>query len=91
VSCLHEFDSLISLLLAEEDYVVEDTVVEEHDDMVEREPQAVNGKTQKVKVIGNLIGLLENLDNEVKSSSNFENSDLICFAVYQNPATHRRA
>lgn len=64
VSCMHEFDSLVTLLIKERDYVVEDTV-EEYDDMVDREPQTVNGVTERVKVIGNVVGLMENLDNEV--------------------------
>lgn len=63
---MREFDSLISVLLEQPDYLVEDTV-EEYDDMIEREPQVVNGKTQKVKIIGNVVGLMENLDNEVIS------------------------
>ena len=86
---MHEFDSLITLLLDEEDYIVEDTV-EEYDDMVEREPQTVNGRTEKVKIIGNLIGLLENLDNEA--------SCMIAYIVrcsfievYKDPSTYRRA
>lgn len=60
---MHEFDALITLLLEEANYMVEETV-EEYDDMVEREPQIVNGTTQRVRVIGSLIGLMENLDNE---------------------------
>lgn len=61
---MHELDSLIDLLLEHDDYVVEETV-EEYDDMVERETQVVNGQRQRVKVIGSVIGLVENLDNEV--------------------------
>jgi hypothetical protein len=32
---------------------------------VEREPETVDGQAKRVKVSGNLISLLENLDNEV--------------------------
>lgn len=55
---------MISLLLKEKDYVVQD-VVEEYDDMVDREPETVDGKVQRVKVAGSIVGLVENLDNEV--------------------------
>ena len=65
VSCRQELDALISLLIEQPDYVIQD-VVEEYDDMVEREPQVVDGKTQRVKVAGSVIGLVENLDNEVR-------------------------
>jgi len=64
VSCRQELDELITLLLAEPDYVVQDNV-EEYDDMAEREPEVKDGKTQKVKVAGSVVGLVENLDNEV--------------------------
>jgi translation initiation factor 3 subunit C len=64
VSCNQELSALISLLLSERDYVVQE-VVEEYDDMVDREPEVKNGKTEKVKIAGGLIGLVENLDNEV--------------------------
>lgn len=47
-----------------DDYVIQD-VTEEYDDMVEREPEKVDGKKQRVKVAGNLVSMLENLDNEV--------------------------
>lgn len=64
VSCRQELDELITLLLKEKDFVVQD-VVEEYDDMIDREPEEVDGKTQRVKIAGNIIGLVENLDNEV--------------------------
>ncbi|WWC65606.1 eukaryotic translation initiation factor 3 subunit C [Kwoniella dejecticola CBS 10117] len=60
---LNELDQLITLLLDNPDYVVQETVGE-YDDLVEREPQTVNGKTEKVAVAGSLISLLESLDNE---------------------------
>ncbi|ORY35012.1 putative eukaryotic translation initiation factor subunit [Naematelia encephala] len=63
VSCLHELDALISLLIQEPDYVVQEQT-EEYDDLVDREPTVVDGKTQRVAVAGSLIGMLENLDNE---------------------------
>ncbi|WRT69433.1 eukaryotic translation initiation factor 3 subunit C [Kwoniella shivajii] len=58
-----ELDQLITLLLQNEDYVVQETVGE-YDDLVEREPTAVNGKKERVAVAGSLISLLESLDNE---------------------------
>ncbi|KAK8849451.1 eukaryotic translation initiation factor 3 subunit C [Kwoniella newhampshirensis] len=63
VSCLHELDQLISLLISNPDYVVQETVGE-YDDTVEREPVTKNGKTERVAVAGSLISLLESLDNE---------------------------
>ena len=75
VSCMRELDALITLLLEEEHYIVEETV-EEYDDMVDREPQMVNGTTQRVRVIGSLIGLLENLDNEVSPSLDSQSGSL---------------
>jgi translation initiation factor 3 subunit C len=65
VLCNQELSALISLLLRESDYVVQE-VVEEYDDMVEREPEVKDGKTERVKIAGGLIGLVENLDNEVR-------------------------
>lgn len=59
-----EYDDLITLLLSNEDYVVQEHVPE-YDDQVEREPETVDGKKQRVQVAGNLISMLENLDNEV--------------------------
>jgi len=55
---------LIGILLDNEDYVVQETV-EEYDDLVERTPSTVGGKTIRVQVAGSLISLMENLDNEV--------------------------
>ena len=63
VSCREELDQLISLLIAKPDYVVQETV-EEYDDQVEREPTVVDGKTKRVAIAGNIVGLVENLDNE---------------------------
>lgn len=61
---LKELDLLISILLKEPGYVVQE-VVAEYDDMVEREPEEKDGKTVRVEIAGNLISLVENLDNEV--------------------------
>ncbi|WVQ66549.1 eukaryotic translation initiation factor 3 subunit C [Kwoniella botswanensis] len=60
---LNELDQLVTLLLDNPDYVVQETVGE-YDDLVEREPQVVNGKKERVTVAGSLISLLESLDNE---------------------------
>lgn len=60
VACLKEFDQLVTLLLKEQDYTVKDQVPE-YDDMAERTPQTEGGR---VAVAGNLVSLLENLDNE---------------------------
>lgn len=60
VACLKEFDQLVSLLLKEKDYTVKDQVPE-YDDQKERTPQTEGGR---VEVAGNLVSLLENLDNE---------------------------
>ncbi|WWD20075.1 eukaryotic translation initiation factor 3 subunit C [Kwoniella shandongensis] len=65
VSCLHELDQLVSLLLSNPDYVVQETVADfDGDELAEREPKTVNGKTERVAVAGSLISLLESLDNE---------------------------
>ena len=73
VSCREELDALVTLLLNEPDYIVQDQV-EEYDDMVDREPEVVDGKKQRVKVSGNLVGLVENLDNEVSPFDEVEDS-----------------
>lgn len=54
----------MSILIREPGYVVQETVAE-YDDMVEREPEEVDGKTVKVEIAGNIISLVENIDNEV--------------------------
>jgi translation initiation factor 3 subunit C len=59
-------DQLFQLLLDNPDYIVEENV-EEYDDLAEREPETVDGQAKRVKVSGNLISLLENLDNEVSN------------------------
>lgn len=60
VSCLKEYDQLISILLSTDDYVIKESV-DEYDDMVERTRESEGGR---VAVPGNLISLLETLDNE---------------------------
>ena len=57
-------EQLVTILLNEPDYVVREDPGE-YDDMVEREPETVDGKKQRVAIAGNVISLLENLDNEV--------------------------
>ncbi|AFR95378.1 eukaryotic translation initiation factor 3 subunit C [Cryptococcus neoformans C23] len=64
VAALQEFDQLISILIAEPDYLVQETVGE-YDDLVERTPEVVDGKKQKVLIAGSLISLLESLDSEL--------------------------
>ena len=68
ISCRKELHALITLLLNEPDYVVTDQT-EEYDDMADREPEVKDGKKVRVAVRGNLIGMLENLDNEVSYCS----------------------
>lgn len=88
VSCRQELDELVSLLLAEKDYVVQDQV-EEYDDLAEREPEkGEDGKVKRVKVVGSIVGLVENLDNEV-SSTKPSLRFLLTPAVHQDIATHR--
>lgn len=62
VLCLHEYDQLISILLADKDYIVQDKV-ESQDDIEDltQERTPANGR---VVIGGNLVSLLENLDNE---------------------------
>lgn len=64
VQGLKELDLLLSLLIKEPGYVVQEEVAE-YDDMVEREPESKDGKVVKVEIAGNLISLVENIDNEV--------------------------
>jgi len=61
---MHEFDNFMQLLLDEPDYIVQEQT-EDYDDMVDREPETKDGKVQRVGVAGGLVGILENLDNEV--------------------------
>lgn len=65
MAALQEFDQLISILIAEPDYLVQE-IVGEYDDLVERTPEVVDGKKQKVLIAGSLISLLESLDSEVR-------------------------
>ena len=88
VACRAELDELISLLLEQPDYIVQDQV-EEYDDLVEREPEVKDGKTQRVTIGGSLIGLIENLDNEVSSQSRVEKVKADNAVVHQDPATYR--
>jgi translation initiation factor 3 subunit C len=64
--------------------------VEEYDDMVEREPEEKDGKLVKVEIAGNLISLVENIDNEVSSDQKREGrgADVV---VHQDAATYRCA
>ena len=68
VSGMHEMEQLVTILLEEPDYVVTENPGE-YDDMVEREPKEVDGKKERVAIAGNVISLLENLDNEVSITS----------------------
>ena len=72
VSCLHEFDALLTLLLKDPDYMVTETV-QEYDELAEREPEVVNGQKQRVEVAGSLAGILENIDNELMKT--LQNTD----------------
>ena len=81
-------DQLISLLLENPNYIVQETV-EEYDDMVEREPEVVDGKTKRVAIAGNLVSLVENLDNEVNLLDRLLLPKLIR-AVHKDSATYRR-
>ena len=62
VSCRQEYDDLISLLLANRGYVIQEVMTEEFKDMEEREPATSN---DRVAIPGSLIGVFENIDNEV--------------------------
>ncbi|TYJ54720.1 eukaryotic translation initiation factor 3 subunit C [Cryptococcus floricola] len=62
-AALQEFDQLVSILIEEPDYIVQETVTE-YDDLVERTPEVKDGKKEKVVIAGSLISLLESLDNE---------------------------
>lgn len=57
-----EYDELVSILLENRGYVVKDVMTEEYNDMEEREPANAG---DRVAIPGSLIGIFENLDNEV--------------------------
>jgi len=62
VSCRQEYDELISILLDNRGYVIQEAMTEEYNDMAEREPANSN---DRVALPGSLIGVFENIDNEV--------------------------
>jgi translation initiation factor 3 subunit C len=80
VSGRSEMDQLFQLLLDNPDYIVEENV-EEYDDLAEREPETVDGQAKRVKVSGNLISLLENLDNEVSNRRYISEMLVVAVAV----------
>lgn len=59
-----EYDQLVSILLENRGYLVKDIMTEEFDDMAEREPANSN---DRVSIPGSLVGMFENLDNEVSA------------------------
>jgi len=62
VACRQEYDELISILLENRGYVIQEVMTEEYNDMAEREPSNSN---DRVALPGSLIGVFENIDNEV--------------------------
>jgi translation initiation factor 3 subunit C len=62
VACRQEYDELISILLENRGYVIQEVMTEEYNDMAEREPANSN---DRVALPGSLIGVFENIDNEV--------------------------
>jgi translation initiation factor 3 subunit C len=61
VACRQEYDQLVSLLLDNRGYVIQDVLSEEYNDMEEREPSKAG---DRVALPGSLIGIFENIDNE---------------------------
>jgi len=64
VACRQEYDELISILLENRGYVIQEVMPADHNDndMAEREPANSN---DRVALQGSLIGVFENIDNEV--------------------------
>lgn len=88
VSGRQEYDQLVSILLENRGYHVKDIMTEEFDEMAELEPANSN---DRVSIPGSLIGMFENLDNEVSDIC----QALLCIMgradwglVHQNPSTH---
>jgi translation initiation factor 3 subunit C len=62
VSCRSEYDQLITILLDNRGYVIKEVMDEDYNDMEEREP---SNSADRVALPGSLIGIFENIDNEV--------------------------
>jgi translation initiation factor 3 subunit C len=62
VSCRQEYDELITLLHENRGYVIQEVMTEEYNDVAEREPSS---SSDRVALPGSLIGVFENIDNEV--------------------------
>jgi translation initiation factor 3 subunit C len=64
VACRQEYDELISILLENRGYVIQEVMPADYNDndMLEREPANSN---DRVALPGSLIGVFENIDNEV--------------------------
>lgn len=62
IACRQEFDQLVSLLLDNKGYVIQEVLSEDYNDMEEREPSQAG---DRVALPGSLIGIFENIDNEV--------------------------
>ena len=76
MSCRDELDQLVTLLIENGHYVVQEQV-DEYDDMVEREPQMVKGVQQRVQIAGNVVTMVESLDSEVSSEDEANRTMLI--------------
>jgi translation initiation factor 3 subunit C len=61
VSCRQEYDELISILLENRGYTIQEVMTEEYNDLDEREPKNAG---DRVALPGSLIGVFENIDNE---------------------------
>ena len=66
VSGRQEFDQLVSILLENRGYFVKENFTEEYNDLEEREPANAG---DRVAIPGSLVGMFENLDNEVRRRS----------------------
>lgn len=66
VSGRQEYDQLVSILLENRGYLVKEIMTEEFDEVAELEPANAN---DRVSIPGSLVGMFENLDNEVSQMS----------------------
>lgn len=74
VACRQEYDQLVSLLLDNRGYVIQEVLSEEYNDMEEREPSKAG---DRVALPGSLIGIFENIDNEASPLSATESHTLL--------------
>lgn len=88
---LKDLDLLFSILIKEPGYVVRE-VVEEYEPLDERSPEIKDGKiVKRVDISGNLISLVENVDNEVSSFVRVSSMELLLTLQFTKTLQHTDA